>query len=109
MTAQTLDATAADAAEPLLPVFAVRAELAPHTDISFFDRQVDAAIAHGARTGDFSQLRKGLRGWLQAALSAKHVGELAGQPIAERTRILARLTDEWIEQHPAQDPYGDRG
>jgi len=106
MTAQTVGVPAADA-EPLLPVFAVRAELAPHTDISFFDRQVDAAIAHGARTGDFTQLRKGLRGWLQAALSAKHIGELAGQPMEERTRILARLTDEWIEQHPAQDPYGD--
>lgn len=85
----------------------MRAELAPHTDISFFDQQVDAAIAHGARTGDLTQLRKGLRGWLQAALSAKHVGELAGQPIEERTRILARLTAEWIAQHPAQDPYRD--
>jgi hypothetical protein len=91
--------------EPLLPVFAVRAELAPYTDISFFDQQVGAAIEYGARTGDFSQLRKGLRGWLHAALSAKHVGELTGKPIAERSQILARLMRQWQDEHPAQELY----
>lgn len=86
--------------EPLLSVFAVRAELEPVADTSHFDCEVDAAIEHAAVTGSFDRLRAALCTWLGIALQAKNAHLLAGLDIDGRSELQQRLVREWVEQHP---------
>ena len=105
MTAHTLNRAGTDRPEPPLPLFEVRAELERVTNIGPFDRWVELALRRAEETSDFTQFHKELRGWLNAALSGKHQGQLLAAPYEERDEVLARLTREWIAAHPAHTSF----
>ena len=86
--------------QPLLSVFAVRAELEPFADIRHFDAEIDAAIEHAASTGDFDRLREALITNLGFALMAKNAGTHARLPILQRGENLKRMIREWVAEHP---------
>lgn len=100
MTAPTVHRTDTSHDEPLLSVFAVRAELEPFADVSHFDREIDAAIEHAAATGSFDRLRSALRTWLGIAVQASNAHRLTGLDMHGRGELQARLVAEWVAEHP---------
>lgn len=100
MTAPTVHRPDTGHDEPLLSVFAVRAELEPFADLSYFDQEIDAAIEHAAVTGSFDRLRAALRAWLGIALQAKNAHRLTSLDMHGRGELQARLVAEWVAEHP---------
>ena len=103
MSAPTIDRSRTARPEPILSVFAVRAELEPHADnstLAHFGRQVDSGIEHAVLTGSFDQLHATLRTWLAIGLMAQNADRIARLSIEQRGQVQNQLIREWIAARP---------
>lgn len=91
--------------EPWLPLFEVRAELDKVTDVRYFDRWVELALARAERDGNMVQFRKDLRGHLSSALIGQNQELVVGTPYEDRTAVINRLVEEWMAQHPPHTSF----
>lgn len=83
--------------DPMPPLLAVRALLAKHADVAYFDADVEAALIEAERARDFRVLREVIVGYLWSAICAEHVSEVVHMPPNERTELLFGYMLEWIE------------
>ena len=81
---------------PLLSILAVRDHLAPFSDLTPFESDVEAAIRRSARTGSLDDLAQTLRTWLGIALQAQWATE--GHLVRGSEREAA--VEAWITAHP---------
>jgi hypothetical protein len=103
MSAPTIDRDRTTRPEPILSVFAVRAELEPHADnatLAYFGKQVDSGIEHAVLTGSFDQLHVTLRTWLGIGLMAQNADRIARLSIEQRGQLQNQLIREWIATRP---------